>query len=55
MTSPYLLDSSVIIELFRNNTAVIARMSGKQVLLSSTVLGELYFGALKANNPTVQR
>lgn len=55
MTAIYLLDTSVVIDLFRNNPAIVDRVSGKSVMLCSPVMGELYFGAFKSAQPGIQR
>jgi tRNA(fMet)-specific endonuclease VapC len=55
MSSVYLLDTSVIVDLFRSDSSIVARLQGKSVLLCSPVMGELYFGALKSAQPAIQR
>ena len=51
--SNILLDSNVIIELFKGNPAVIVKFQSlSSVNVSFTVLGELYFGAYRSSNIT---
>jgi tRNA(fMet)-specific endonuclease VapC len=55
MSLVYLLDTSVVVELFRNNVPIVAKLTGKAVVLCSPVMGELYFGALKSADTVSQR
>jgi tRNA(fMet)-specific endonuclease VapC len=48
MPGKVLLDTNVIIAFFAGEQAVSQRFSEAEVLVSSTVLGELYFGAHKS-------
>ncbi len=46
-----LLDTSVIIHAFKNNSDIITRLySFSEIFLSSIVAGELYYGAYKSAN-----
>ena len=52
MHGRYLLDTNIVIALFKQDAAVQARLSAAaEILLPSTVLGELYFGAAKSDQP----
>ncbi len=48
MPGRVLLDTSVIIAFFSGEKAVSQRFTETEVLVSSTVLGELYYGARKS-------
>lgn len=52
MPGRVLLDTNVVIALFASEKAVIERVAQTQVLASSTVLGELYYGAMKSGRPS---
>ena len=48
----YLLDTNVVTALFKHDAAVHAELAAaSEVLLSSTVLGELYYGAARSGQP----
>jgi predicted nucleic acid-binding protein len=48
----YLLDTNVVTALFKQDAAVHAELAAaEQVLLPSTVLGELYYGAARSGRP----
>lgn len=50
MSGKYLLDSNIVIDVFRGNEEAIARISQiENIYLPVIVLGELYFGANKSN------
>ena len=49
MPGSTLLDTTTVIALFAADTAVCDRIARASVLVSSTVLGELYYGALKSS------
>ncbi|MFK7932998.1 MAG: type II toxin-antitoxin system VapC family toxin [Saprospiraceae bacterium] len=50
MDGKYLLDSSVIIDIFKQIPATLNRIqNAKQIFLPATALGELYFGAYKSS------
>ena len=50
MSGEYLLDSNIVIDVFRGNQEAIARISQiENIYLPVIVLGELYFGANKSN------
>lgn len=50
MHGKYILDSNVIIDLFRGDQDTISRIRAiKEVAVPAIVLGELYFGANKSN------
>lgn len=50
MSGEYLLDSNVIIDLFRGDQQLIPRISRlKEIIIPAIVLGELYAGANKSN------
>lgn len=49
MSGNFLLDTSVVIELFRRDTAIEKRINqADEIYVSSITLGELYFGARKS-------
>lgn len=51
MSGKFLLDTNIVIGLFGNDATVKAHlMNADEVFISSTVLGELYFGAQKSSN-----
>jgi tRNA(fMet)-specific endonuclease VapC len=51
MSGKFLLDTNIVIGLFGNDASVKAHlMNADEVFISSTVLGELYFGAQKSSN-----
>lgn len=53
MAGEYLLDTSLIIPLFRGEARVQERLrDAERVFLSAIVLGELHFGAEGSNRPT---
>ena len=55
MSGNYLLDSNIIIDLFRGDIATIEKLQKvKKVYVPVIVLGELYYGANKSNR-TKQR
>lgn len=43
-----LLDTSVIVAFFSNEQAISRRLADTEIIVSSTVLGELYYGARKS-------
>lgn len=45
MSGKLLLDTNAVIELFRGNRAAHEAIAGAEVFLSSTVMGELLYGA----------
>lgn len=50
MNGEYLLDSNIVIDLFRGDQQTISRIKLiKEVKIPVIVLGELYFGANKSN------
>lgn len=52
MNGKFLLDTSIVIDLFANDPPIIAALrTAGEVFLSSTVLGELHYGALKSQKP----
>jgi len=49
MSKAYLLDTNIIIALFKREQTVIKRLSGKQLaFVPSIALGELFYGAEKS-------
>ena len=49
MSGSVLLDTNIIIGLFANDQAILARLSKTDhIFIPSIVLGELYFGAYKS-------
>ena len=44
MNGRYLLDTNAVIALFRRDTEALEAVEGSELFLSSTVLGELYYG-----------
>jgi len=51
MNGKYLLDSNIIIALFSGDKDVLKSIANaKEVFISSTVLGELYFGVYKSEH-----
>jgi tRNA(fMet)-specific endonuclease VapC len=53
-TQPLLLDTSIVVASFRNDAAILTRLSGAQIVVTSTVLGELYYGARRASRAAQQ-
>lgn len=52
MSGRYLLDTSVVIPLFRGEEAIQERLDATEhVFLPAVALGELYFGAENSNQP----
>ena len=48
-TNRYLLDTNIIVAYFKQETTVVQKIvSSPRVILSTVVLGELYFGARKS-------
>jgi tRNA(fMet)-specific endonuclease VapC len=53
MSGEYLLDTNIVVGLFAKEDSICHRFKlPVKVILSSTVLGELYFGAFKSNQQT---
>ena len=51
MSGKFLLDTSILIALFSGDTSVQVHLeNADEVFISSTVLGELYFGARKSHH-----
>lgn len=50
MSGRYLLDTTSVIALFRRDAAALDAVAGAELLLSSIVLGELYYGAEQSAN-----
>lgn len=49
MNGKYILDTNIIIALFAGDKSILAKLAQMdEVFISSTVLGELYYGALKS-------
>lgn len=49
MSGRFLLDTNIIIAIFRGETSIQSRLAGaEEVFVPSIVLGELYFGAHKS-------
>jgi tRNA(fMet)-specific endonuclease VapC len=49
MNGKYILDTNIIIALFAGDKSILAKLGQvDEVFISSTVLGELYYGALKS-------
>jgi tRNA(fMet)-specific endonuclease VapC len=47
-----LLDTSVVIHFFKNNSLIIQTLTSfEQVYVSTVVVGELYYGAYASSNP----
>ena len=53
MAGRVLLDTNVVIAFFGEDRAVAARITQSDFVLSSTVLGELYYGARKSSRAAV--
>ncbi|HEY0781052.1 MAG TPA: type II toxin-antitoxin system VapC family toxin [Thermoanaerobaculia bacterium] len=52
MAGRYLLDTNIVIALFDSDPRVQARLAAsEEILLSSVVLGELWYGAMNSGNP----
>lgn len=52
MSGDYLLDSNIVIELFKGNEEIIEKIKGvNQVFIAVIVLGELYYGANRSSKP----
>lgn len=50
MNGEYLLDSNIVIDIFRGDQRTISRINQvKQIRIPVIVIGELYFGAHKSN------
>ncbi len=50
MSGDYLLDSNIVINIFRNNAETINKVSQlSTIYIPVIVLGELYYGANKSN------
>lgn len=52
MAGKFLLDTNVIIAFFSGEKRVLDRIINAEVLVSSTALGELYYGARKSAHVT---
>lgn len=53
--SSVLLDTSVVIELFKGDKTTLSRLKQfDRFYLSSTALGELYLGAFRSNSPLIK-
>lgn len=51
MSGKFLLDTNILIALFSGDTSVQVHLkNANEVFISSTVLGELYFGARKSHH-----
>jgi tRNA(fMet)-specific endonuclease VapC len=48
MAGKFLLDTNVIIALFAGDKRVTARLADAEIVVPSTALGELYYGARKS-------
>jgi tRNA(fMet)-specific endonuclease VapC len=56
MPGRYLLDTNIVIALFNGDPGVKARLQASpEIFLSSVVLGELYFGAIKSSRTEANR
>ena len=51
MSGNLLLDTSAVIALLRNDAAAKSIIGGNALAISSTVGGELYYGAFNSNSP----
>jgi len=51
MPGRVLLDTNIIIAFFSGDEAVIHQLARREILVSSTVLGELCYGARKSGQP----
>ena len=51
----YSLDTSIVVEVLRNNLLIIARLGTKPLSLSSVAFGELCIGARRSSNPIGER
>jgi len=52
----YLLDTNIVIALFKGEPGVKARLeASSEIFLSSVVLGELYFGAANSGQPVANK
>jgi tRNA(fMet)-specific endonuclease VapC len=50
MNGKFCLDTNIVIALFAGNESVLAKLAqADQIFVPSTVLGELYYGALKSS------
>jgi tRNA(fMet)-specific endonuclease VapC len=50
MNGKYCLDTNIIIALFAGNESILAKLAQvSEVFITSTILGELYYGALKSS------
>jgi tRNA(fMet)-specific endonuclease VapC len=50
MAGDVLLDTNIVIAFFASETAVCQRVAESEIILTSTVLGELYFGARRSGH-----
>lgn len=56
MPGRYLLDTNIVIALFNGDPGVKAQLQASpEIFLSSVVLGELYFGAVKSGRPEANK
>lgn len=56
MPGRYLLDTSIVVSLLRGDQAIQERLAVEEsIYLSTNALGELYYGAEKANRPQLER
>ena len=52
MSGRYVLDTNIVIALFDGDKSVRDRVAAAdEIFIPAIVLGELYFGALRSNNP----
>ncbi|PSL47809.1 tRNA(fMet)-specific endonuclease VapC [Chitinophaga niastensis] len=50
--SKCLLDTSIIIHAFKNDSIIVAQLNSiEDIIVPVTVIGELYYGAYKSDNP----
>ncbi len=53
MSGRFLLDTNIVIALFQGDISVQEKLAkAEQVLVSSTVIGELYYGAYRSGQVT---
>ncbi len=53
MASEYLLDTNIVSAFIDEEAAVVSQVRANSVFISSTVLGELYFGVYKSGRVAV--
>jgi tRNA(fMet)-specific endonuclease VapC len=55
MSNGLLLDTNIIIAILNKETSIDAHLAGRTAFISSTVMGELHYGAYKSSRVTQNR